>query len=152
MAPFRHNFFGFFWHFHIRWGKLIEKNFRLVRISKKCVFWDTLGGGRVRTWGGGSQMRAICVHRGGGGQKRAKNCVRTYSMPPKTTAFARGILTCQLVTQINLKYTTTFSLHVNAELMSNSMMLIKQAFHPFQSNPKYFYGPCPLVLSDRGIW
>ena len=69
----------------------------------------------------------------------------------KTTAFARGILTCQLVTQINLKYTTTFSLHVNAELMSNSMMLIKQAFHPFQSNPKYFYGPCPLVFSDRGI-
>ena len=33
---------------------------------------------------GGSQMRATCVHRGGGGQKRAKNCVRTYSMPPKT--------------------------------------------------------------------
>ena len=33
---------------------------------------------------GGSQMRAVCVHRGGGGQKRPKNCVRTISMPPNT--------------------------------------------------------------------
>ena len=32
-------------------------------------------------------MRAICVHRGGGGQKRAKNCVRTYSMPPYSNSF-----------------------------------------------------------------
>ena len=50
----------------------------------------SLGGGgsalRAHLRGGGSQMRAICVHRGGGGQKRAKNCVRTYSMPPKVKA------------------------------------------------------------------
>ena len=43
-------------------------------------------------------MRAIYVHREeGGGQKRAKNCVRTYSMPPlalakasKTQIFIKG--------------------------------------------------------------
>ena len=41
-GPGNPNFFGFFWHFYNFWVKVVEKNFGLVRISKKYVFWATL--------------------------------------------------------------------------------------------------------------
>ena len=47
-----------------------------------CLFGRGRGGRPCVRTPAGSQMCAICVHRGGGGQKRPKNCVYTFIMPP----------------------------------------------------------------------
>ena len=42
-------------------------------------------------------MRATCVHRGGGGQKWPKNCVRTNSMLPNVRAHLQVDRVLQIV-------------------------------------------------------